>query len=221
MTDYGKPYGCIYVTTNLLNGMRYVGQKKINHAFNSYMGSGVRLTRAIKKYGKENFRRTIISFAYSPDELNQQEVEAIRFFNAAESDDYYNIELGGMKYPLSEHTKQLISKNHADMRGKKSPCYGKKLSEEQRRMISERQKGRVPSNKGKPMSEEQKAKLRDAWKRRTVRVGNVSAIKCVETGKEYQSVVDAARDTGLVYESIFAVLSGRRNSLYGYHFIYI
>jgi hypothetical protein len=43
----------IYKTTNIINGKYYVG-KDINNS-ESYLGSGVLLKRAIKKYGKENF----------------------------------------------------------------------------------------------------------------------------------------------------------------------
>ena len=62
--------------------------------------------------------------------------------------------------------------------GEKNPMYGRKHSEETRRKMSERRKNQVPYNKGVPMSEENKAKLRgpkteehkqkmkDAWVRR-------------------------------------------------------
>ena len=44
--------------------------------------------------------------------------------------------------------------------GKGNGRYGKAVTEETRKKIGEANKGRVPSNKGKPMSEEQKAKIR-------------------------------------------------------------
>ena len=44
--------------------------------------------------------------------------------------------------------------------GVNNPRYGADVLEETRRKIGEANRGRVPSNKGKPMSEEQKAKIR-------------------------------------------------------------
>ncbi len=45
-------------------------------------------------------------------------------------------------------------------------------SEETKKKISETLKGNVPVNKGKPMSEEQKLKLKEAWIGRKLKYGN-------------------------------------------------
>ena len=50
--------GYIYKTTNLINGKIYVG--KSLYLPDGYLGSGLRLSGAIKKYGKNNFRREIL-----------------------------------------------------------------------------------------------------------------------------------------------------------------
>ncbi len=68
-------YGFIYITTNLINGKKYIGQKKFetgNHKYRwkNYLGSGVLFTKAIRKYGKGKFSREIISKAYSKEELD-------------------------------------------------------------------------------------------------------------------------------------------------------
>ena len=47
-------YGYIYLTTNLVNDMKYIGQRKYGQP-EPYLGSGVYLKRAIKKYGQINF----------------------------------------------------------------------------------------------------------------------------------------------------------------------
>ena len=216
-----KPYGFIYITTNLINGMKYVGQKKIDGKHRYYLGSGSYLRRAIKKYGKDNFKRTIIAFGYSSEELNLMEQKTIAFLKADISKDYYNIEIGGMKYPLSEHTKELIRQNHAHLVGENSPSYGKKRSSETKKKISDSKKGSIPYNKGVPMSEEQKAKLRNAWKNRKVRVGHHREIYCLETNERYYSINEASKLTNIPASSIQAVLSGRRNRVYGKHFAYV
>jgi len=45
----------IYKTTNIINGKIYVGKDESNNP--AYLGSGYALKPAIKKYGKENFRK--------------------------------------------------------------------------------------------------------------------------------------------------------------------
>ena len=47
----------VYLTTNLINGKRYVGSHKgsIN---DYYLGSGNIINEAISKYGKKNFRKS-------------------------------------------------------------------------------------------------------------------------------------------------------------------
>jgi len=65
-----NPYGFIYITTNMINGKRYIGQKIFSGKWKSYLGSGVVLLKAIKKYGRQNFNRNIVDIAYSFDELD-------------------------------------------------------------------------------------------------------------------------------------------------------
>lgn len=92
-----NPYGFIYITTNLINGKKYIGQKKFDNAsrWKSYLGSGFHLINAVKYYGKENFIREIIDIAYSAEDLNRKEEEYIKYLNAVDSESYYNMIEGG------------------------------------------------------------------------------------------------------------------------------
>jgi hypothetical protein len=49
----------IYCITNLINGKKYIGSDSNNNP--KYMGGGTYLKKAIKKYGKENFKKEIIN----------------------------------------------------------------------------------------------------------------------------------------------------------------
>jgi ribosomal protein S27E len=96
-TDVFNPYGFIYVITNLVNGKRYIGQKKFDNCgrWVKYMGGGKHLKVAQEKYGLNNFKRDIVYLCYSSDELNQAEYDFVKYFNAVESDSYYNMIDGG------------------------------------------------------------------------------------------------------------------------------
>lgn len=90
-------YGFIYVITNLINGKKYCGQKAYgcDSHWKSYLGSGTQIVLAVEKYGKQNFSRDIIEYAYSKEELNELEIKWIAYYNAAFDNNWYNIGLGG------------------------------------------------------------------------------------------------------------------------------
>lgn len=90
-------YGFIYITTNHINGKRYIGQRKYDKQgkWKDYLGSGVVLSKAITKYGIENFSKEIIEECNSKKELNEREKYWISYYNAVNSNDFYNIASGG------------------------------------------------------------------------------------------------------------------------------
>ena len=171
-----EPYGFVYITTNLINGKKYIGRCKMQttrpNAWKYYLGSGVILENAIKKYGRENFSKNIISFAYSEEELNKQEIELIEFFNATVDDNYYNISGGQYNSPwmgLTEEQKQQCREkmkehnfwNNASAQeieerkhkmseqvtGVNNPFYNHAHSEETKQKISSANKGKTTGGK--------------------------------------------------------------------------
>jgi group I intron endonuclease len=83
----------IYETINKINGKRYIGKDKHNDP--NYLGSGAILNKAIKKYGRENFIKTILEHCDSEDHMAERERHWIQITNAQTSDVYYNIGAGG------------------------------------------------------------------------------------------------------------------------------
>ena len=55
-------YYFFYKTTNILNNKVYYGVHSTSTVEDGYLGSGVVIHRAIKKYGKSNFNREILKF---------------------------------------------------------------------------------------------------------------------------------------------------------------
>ena len=90
-------YGFVYITTNHVNGKQYIGQRKYDKQgkWKEYLGSGIILSRAIEKYGLENFSKEIIEECKTKKILNDREIYWINYYNAVESDNFYNIASGG------------------------------------------------------------------------------------------------------------------------------
>lgn len=127
---------CIYLRTNLVNGKQYVGQtnnfkKREQDLMCDSVYSGGIIDKARAKYGVENFKHEILKECDTQNELNYWE-------------QYYIKEL---------NTKVPNGYNLTDGGGGRS---GYKITDEQRKKMSEARKGCIPWNKGIPASEEQK-----------------------------------------------------------------
>ena len=90
-------YGYIYETTCLVTGMKYIGMHRWDkdEIDSSYLGSGIYLKRAVKKYGRENFVVKILEWCETKEELSEREKFYISQVQAPINENYYNIEDGG------------------------------------------------------------------------------------------------------------------------------
>jgi len=121
-------YGFIYVTVNNINNKIYVGQKKFNSSWKSYLGSGVSLNHSIKKYGKENFTRHIIEICHE-EEIDNQEIHWIYELNAMDKNIGYNLCEGGRTtrgFKYSDEQKEVNRIRRLELW--KDPEYRKKMS---------------------------------------------------------------------------------------------
>ena len=58
--DYTMTFLYVYQILNLKNGKIYIGKHSSKSMTDLYMGSGIAIKRAIKKYGRESFEKTIL-----------------------------------------------------------------------------------------------------------------------------------------------------------------
>ena len=135
----------VYVIVNKINLKLYFG----SHTWDgegldkNYYGSGKIIKQAVKKYGKDNFIVYPIKFYDTIEECRQAEEELLKKYNIASNPYCYNCKNGAIGW-TSE-----------DMKGKNNPMYGRTLSAEHRRKMSQ-------ANKGRTLSAEHKKKISQA-----------------------------------------------------------
>lgn len=217
MNDY-----TVYMHTNKTNGMRYIGLTCQDVSVRWQAGgNGYRkqehFWRAIKKYGWDNFEHEIIATGLPKEDACKLEVELIQKYQTCDNTKGYNKSTGGdagargvkksakqiaaSSKMLSEKwrdpkfreeaRKRTIAMNKSEaIRKKRSEAArGRLLSEETKQKISKAKRGR----KLGPFSAEHIAKI----KAHHAGGGEKKAVYCVETGKRYECINDAARDTGI------------------------
>lgn len=111
-------YFTIYKITNKLNNKFYIGKHQTKDLNDEYLGSGVLIRRAIKKYGKENFEKEILFVFDNEAEMNAKEKELVTI-NSLNMNESYNIAPGGIggniifheKYPFLKEVKEKMSRS--------------------------------------------------------------------------------------------------------------
>jgi hypothetical protein len=164
----------VYKTTNIINGTIYIGVHKTNDINDTYIGSGKLLKMAIKKYGRDSFKKEILHIFDNSQDAYLKESELVSELFILDKNNY-NLAVGGVPttdfYP---NRKYLSGKNH--------PMWGKKQSEESNRKRSQTQTGKKMSvessikksislkghkswNKGRKLSDDDKLKKSIAAKK--------------------------------------------------------
>lgn len=135
-------YFIIYKTTNLITSQEYIGCHETDNLDDGYLGSGKYIKRAVKKYGRDNFKREILCFCDSRDDMAQKEASYVTE-DYVSRNDTYNLQTGGLSNGiLCDDSKRLISEsvkkahaNGAYVESSKARC-GTRLSDEQKEKIS-------------------------------------------------------------------------------------
>lgn len=118
----------IYKATCLINNKVYIGktivsleQRKKTHFKKQ---SHTRFSRAIHKYGQENFKWEVIEICSTHNRLNKREIYWINFYNSTNKQIGYNITKGGglIGYHHKQSSKDLISLKNSFKKQKKEQC---------------------------------------------------------------------------------------------------
>ncbi len=102
----------IYKITNTTNDKYYVGKHQTKNPNDSYLGSGIAITRAIKEYGRGAFVKEILFDFDTEDEMNAKERELVTE-QLVSDPTCYNVSVGGEGGPHfrgRKHTEEAKAK---------------------------------------------------------------------------------------------------------------
>ncbi len=147
----------IYKAVNIINNKIYIGQtvstlgRRISvHRYQMNQGSKISFTKALRKYGIDNFIWKMVDTALTMKELNEKECYWIKFLSSNDPSIGYNINSGGRNGKLNKIGIERIRKRKK----------GSKVSEIGRQRMSESAKKR-----GDCITPEGKKRISDANKK--------------------------------------------------------
>ena len=130
-----------YMVTNKLNGKVYVGSHcwKGEGLDPNYYGSGTAITRAVKKYGKDNFQVEVLYFYDTVEECRADEERILTEYDVKNCPHSYNCKNGAVGFTSAD----VAGEKHPQYgkRGKDSHSYGRHFSDETRLKMSQSKKG--------------------------------------------------------------------------------
>ena len=196
--------------------------------------------------GWDNFDHTVVKSNMSMDDAYGLEKELINTFKSNDPNYGYNKSIGGKINSGMSRSHEYKVKTSEAKRGEKHNFYGKHHSEESKRKMSEAKRGEKHPMYGKHLSEVTKRKLREGHKKenlseetlkkmseahkgthlsedtkRKIMESHYRKVMCIETGIIYDSVKQAALDTGCFGTNISAACNGRQPTAAGYHWEHV
>lgn len=229
----------------LPDGKRYVGLTSIKPSYRFNYGRGYKGNKqfyaAIQFFGWENIRHEIVAEGLTEEEACDLEIKLIAEYKCTDPRYGYNKSRGGQKGCSGvKYTAERLQK----IIGANNPMYGRHMSDETKRRISEAKKGRsiwseearnlMSINRrgeksprwGKHFTPEQRAKMSvaqkgkrtgkdNSWSRAVLKIGPNGEIL-----QKYGAAKEAARDVGVDPSCIIACCNGKQKTSKGYQWRY-
>lgn len=197
----------VYETTNNINGYTYSGVHTTENfrVFDGYLGSGKRLKRAIKKYGKQNFTRRTLEVCLKPEYAYEVEAKMVNE-KAIKRKDNYNIVVGG-KGGCGKHTSEETKKKIRETnirKGIRPPKPTYEWKEATRVRMTNRN-----------VSDETKRKIRE---NANIAYGkdHPNSVPVIFNDVFYWCIREACEAVGLTYACVHRLVKGEVKSRYGH-----
>lgn len=192
MVKHSKRYHYFYKITNTVNGKFYYGIHSTDDLEDGYLGSGIKIRKAVAKYGAENFTKEILKFFTTREEASLYESKIV---NATVLNDpaCYNLRTGGdvARLPGGRIAEESVRKAKQTKKERMAdPAYrqalhdkiskalkGKPKPEEFRKKMSEARKGKVGAMRGIPKTEDHRRKISEALKGRHLSEEHIEHLK--------------------------------------------
>jgi len=229
-----EPICGIYMIINRLNGNQYVGQSiDIIRRYKEHLRPNTHGTKEfhndIQTHGKRYFDLFILEVC-NREMLNDREEYYIRKFQP-----YYNKSLGqGQKgLRISEKTRKLLSERAKNRWERMTDAQkeevidsmrrnhrtGYHLSDETKMKISAKRAGTSRSRESIDRQKQTIQEKKRAGYKRDFSY-QYKQIVCTTTGKEFESLKEAAYEYGIYSADISNVLKGKQKTVHGLHFEY-
>jgi len=179
---------------NTLDGRFYIGVHKTTNPNDRYLGSGLHLTAAVKKYGREVFKKEVLFTFKTSEEAYAKEKELVTK-ELIESGQVYNIATGGVPSidwleGERKRTAKRGEKHHqwkkartAEQKKASSDASKRLWSEERDKMNIAREKA-ANTRRGKPSALRGSTQTEEANAKRAETHRNLPKKKCPICGRE-------------------------------------
>ena len=202
----------VYLHRNLKNQKVYIGQtsQSVQKRWNNGKGyvSSPHFYAAIQKYGWDNFEHIILKEKLTAEEADYQEKYYINLYQSQQPEKGYNILSGGNE-KLKEYWSDENNRKNQSLKRKQ---YFKNHPEEIKEIVDRLNTFEINEKHRLFMKNNYNtSSLKQINEKRKIQV------LCIETGKVFNSLIEASKFYNISVGNISSVLSGKRKTAGGYH----
>ena len=202
----------VYLHKNLKNQKVYIGQtsQSVQKRWNNGKGyvSSPHFYAAIQKYGWDNFEHIILKEKLTAEEADYWEKYYISLYQSQQPEKGYNILSGGNE-KLKEYWSDENNRKNQSLKRKQ---YFKNHPEEIKEIVDRLNTFEINEKHRLFMKNNYNTSfLKQINEKRKIQV------LCIETGKVFDSLLEASKFYNISVGNISSVLSGKRKTAGGYH----